>query len=110
MHFFDNSLQAIQKGVDTLKALGEDNLTIYAPSGSVAATYALDNEIDYIETPKANLLQTIYKKDAVDKLESWLKRYHISKELFNIVYMDTAKALKAKKCTEFLKNWKAENL
>jgi len=110
MHFFDNSLQAIQKGVETLKSFGEERLTLIAPSGSAAATFALDNEINYIETPRTNHLQVIYKKDAVDKLEQWMKKYHIPKELFDIVYMVAAKELKAKKCTEFLKNWKAENL
>ncbi len=110
MHFFEATLQAVRKGVDTLKSLGEDNLTIYAPSGSIAATYAVDNAIKHIETPKTKHLQVIYQRDAVDKLESWMKRCQIPKELFDAVYIAPAKELKAKKCIKFLKNWKAENL
>lgn len=109
IHFFEATAQAIQKGIQTLKELGEECLTIYAPSGSIAATYAAENGIEFVETPKNNHLEMICQKDAVDKLESWIRKYKIPTEMLDAVYGTIAKKTDAKNCMELLRTLKAKS-
>lgn len=105
-HFFEAT--AVQKGIQALKELGEKNLTIYAPKDSIAATCAAENGIEYVETPKNNHLEIICKKDAVDKLESWIRKYNIPKEMLDAVYGTIAQKTDAGKCIDLLERLKAK--
>lgn len=104
------SKDAMLESVKSLNALGINELTIYAPSGSFAQTYAEQNNIPFLETPKDKYIKIFCSKDYVEKMESFVNKYKFPQEFFNDVFLNPAIEAKAKKCIDFLKKWKKENL
>lgn len=104
------SENSLAEGIKNMNTLGVNKLTIYAPSGSLAAQYATENNISYVETPKDKYIRMFCAKDYVDKIESFVNKYKTPKSFFGEIFLKPAKEANATKCIEFLENWKAENL
>lgn len=104
------SEDSMAQGIKNMNTLGANVFTIYAPSGSLAAQYAAENNITYIETPKDKYIKIFCSKDYVEKIESFVNKYKIPKDFFGEVFLKPAKEANATKCIEFLTKWKAENL
>lgn len=101
--------EALLDSIKSVTDLGEDGFVLYAPSDSAAAKYATENNIPFIETPKAKYITMFLKKDDKEKIKRFVSKYKLPKAFFEEVFLKPAQEAKAKECIEFLENWRTEN-
>ena len=100
---------SLLESVKSVTALGESDFVLYAPSDSVAAKYATENNIPFVETPKAKYVTMLLKKDDKERIKQFASKYKLPKAFFEEVFLKPAQEVKAKECIEFLQNWRTEN-
>lgn len=103
-YFFDGSEAALKTIINHLQSIFCDEFTIYAPANSTAAIYAINNKFNFKETPKKMIVDTIVKRDAVDKMTSIISKYDLPKEFVYRIYYRPAQIARASKCVVLLSN------